>query len=90
MTEVWVGIGFLILVGVIGIVVLLVYLFRKIKSLEKRNAELKHVEEHVIKMSELVIQNNELIATKLKSLENKGLIVKNDVEKIKEYIGLKN
>jgi hypothetical protein len=89
MEDIWVGIGFLILVSVGGLIVTFVQLFKRLKSLEGKDKTLKHLEEHVIKMSELVIQNNEFIASRLRTIENKGILSRDDIDKIKEYLGMK-
>ena len=89
MEDVWVGIGFLVLVMIVGLVVTLVQYNKRLKALEGKDKTLKHLEEHVIKMSELIIQNNEFIASRLRTLENKGILSRDDIDKIKEYLGMK-
>ena len=66
-----------------------IYLFKKMNKLEEKDKNLKILETHIIKMSELIIQNNEFIASRLRTLENKGILFRDDIDKIKEYLGMK-
>jgi len=89
MSDVWVGIGFLVFVIITSIIVMFIYLFKKMNKLEEKDKNLKILETHIIKMSELIIQNNEFIASRLRTLENKGILFRDDIDKIKEYLGMK-
>ena len=66
-----------------------IYLFKKMNKLEEKDKNLKILETHIIKMSELIIQNNEFITSRLRTLENKGILSRDEIDKIKEYLGMK-
>jgi len=89
MSDVWVGIGFLVFVIITSIIVMFIYLFKKMNKLEEKDKNLKILETHIIKMSELIIQNNEFITSRLRTLENKGILSRDEIDKIKEYLGMK-